>query len=238
MATTLHRANTRGIANHGWLQSHHTFSFAGYFNPNRMGFGTLRVINDDIVAPSRGFGTHPHENMEIISIPLRGALKHQDTMGNHFVIGKGDVQAMTAGTGVAHSEFNHSSEEEVNFLQIWVLPKKKQAKPSYSQKTFSEEARLNQWQLIVSPDGQKESVHINQDAFFSLLNLKSGKELSYSKYRQENGVYFFVLDGEIQINQQTLYPRDGLGIENEGPLHVSAKENAELLVMEVPMGVS
>jgi len=178
---TLHKADTRGIANHGWLNSHHTFSFASYFNPERMGFGTLRVINDDVVAPSMGFGTHPHQNMEIISLPLRGALKHKDTMGNSHVIKKGEVQAMSAGTGVSHSEYNNSKTEDVNFLQIWVMPKKLNIAPNYSQKEFSAEQRKNKFQLVVSPDGRENTVSINQDAFFSLSDLKEGKTIEYKE---------------------------------------------------------
>lgn len=235
MNSILHRANTRGVANHGWLNSYHTFSFTNYYNPERMGFGTLRVINDDIVAPSMGFGTHPHQNMEIISVPIRGALKHKDTMGNEHIIKKGEIQAMSAGTGLQHSEYNHSPKEDVNFLQIWVLPKKRNIKPNYSQKEFPEEARQNKLQLIVSPDGRENTVEVNQDAFFSLVKLDEGKEISYSKYQKQNGVYFFVIDGKVDVNGESLDLRDGLGNESMDNFKLSSKSQSEVLIMEVPM---
>lgn len=235
MEAVLHKAGSRGVANHGWLHSHHTFSFANYYNPERMGFGSLRVINDDIVAPGMGFGTHPHNNMEIISIPLAGSLKHKDTMGNEFIIKKGDIQAMTAGTGIAHSEYNASSEEDVNFLQIWVLPKKQNVTPNYSQKEFSDHERLNKLQLIVSPDGRHQSVEINQDAYFSMVNFDEGRSLTYSKYQKENGIYFFLLEGELAVHHESLHKRDALGIKNADDINLQAKASSELLIMEVPM---
>ncbi len=237
MNMVLHKNKSRGVADHGWLKSHHTFSFASYYNPDRMGFGTLRVINDDVVEPSMGFGTHPHNNMEIISIPLKGSLKHKDTMGNEHVIAKGEVQAMSAGTGLQHSEYNNSSKESVNFLQIWVKPKKQNIKPNYSQKKFDEKDRLDQFQLVVSPDGQKGSVEINQDAFFSLVSTNPNKELVYSKYSKDNGVYFFVLDGEVDVGSEPLFKRDGLGIVNKDEIKILAKTYSELLIMEVPLEV-
>jgi redox-sensitive bicupin YhaK (pirin superfamily) len=166
METVLHKSNTRGVADHGWLNSYHSFSFANYYNPERMGFGALRVINDDTVAPSMGFGTHPHRDMEIISIPLSGELKHKDTIGNDFVIKPGEVQTMSAGTGIMHSEYNNSEKDDVNFLQIWVMPKQNGIAPAYSQKDFNSEERENAFQLVVSPDGRNNSATINQDAFF------------------------------------------------------------------------
>ena len=235
MRTILHKSETRGIANHGWLNSHHTFSFANYYDPKRMGFGVLRVINDDIVAPAKGFGTHPHNNMEIISIPLAGSLKHKDTMGNEHIIAKGEVQAMSAGTGLQHSEYNSSNSETVNFLQIWLLPKKENIKPNYSQKKFDALKRRDKLQLVVSPDGREDSVEINQDAFFSLIDLSSGNELFYSQYNKENGVYFFVIDGQLDINDEELKGRDGLGIENIDEIKIVAKSKSELLIMEVPL---
>ncbi|MEM7182927.1 MAG: pirin family protein [Spirochaetota bacterium] len=235
MQDQLHRAEARGAANHGWLQSHHSFSFASYYNPQRMGFGVLRVINDDIVAPSMGFPTHPHQNMEIISVPLEGALKHKDTMGNDFVIRKGEVQAMSAGTGIAHSEYNHSSAEDVNFLQIWVLPKANDIAPNYSQKEFSPEGRAGKFQLVVSPDGSENSVQINQDAFFSLVDLSSGNSLEYKKYREENGIYFFLLDGEIKINNSVLKTRDALATLRKEQITLQAIQDCGLLIMEIPM---
>lgn len=238
MKTYLHKANTRGVAEHGWLNSHHTFSFANYYNPERMGFGALRVINDDIVAPSKGFGTHPHQNMEIISVPLKGSLKHKDTMGNEHVINKGEVQAMSAGSGLQHSEYNNSDEEEANFLQIWIQPKKYNIKPNYSQKEFPVSNRSNKPQLIVSPDGREESVEINQDAFFSLVKLSKGNKLTYSKFLKENGVYFFVLDGSFTINGQELELRDGFGLEGIEDVEISSESSGEVLIMEVPMNIN
>ncbi len=238
MKNILHKANTRGIADHGWLKSHHSFSFANYRNPERMGFGALRVINDDIVLPSEGFGTHPHQNMEIISVPLKGALKHKDTMGNEHVIKKGEIQVMSAGTGLQHSEYNNSNDEDVNFLQIWVLPKKSNVRPNYSQKEFLESDRLNKAQLIVSPDGREDSVEINQDAFFSLAKLNKGHKLVYSKFMEDNGVYFFVLNGSFNVNRQLLELRDGLGIESIGEIEISSESDGEILIMEVPMNIN
>lgn len=238
MKTSLHQAETRGYANHGWLKSHHTFSFANYYNAERMGFGALRVINDDVVAPSHGFGTHPHNNMEIISVPLKGSLKHKDTMGNDFVIKKGEVQAMSAGTGISHSEYNNSESEHVNFLQIWVMPKEQNIEPNYSQKEFSEDKRKNQFQLVVSPDGRDNSVKINQDAFFSLASLEAGNEIEYNKYLFQNGAYIFLISGEIKINDSDssrLSKRDGLGVLDFDKLQISATEDAEILLMEVPI---
>ncbi len=235
MKTVLHKADTRGVANHGWLSSHHTFSFANYYNPERMGFGTLRVINDDIVAPSRGFGTHPHENMEIISVPLSGCLRHKDTMGNEHVIKADEVQAMSAGTGLQHSEYNHSQNEAVNFLQIWVYPKRKNIKPNYSQKEFLEESRKNKIQLVVSPDGRDNTVEINQDAFFSRTQIGVGNELTYSKYLKDNGVYFLILEGDIEVNGKSLSTKDGLGVMDADDLKLVAKSKAEVLIMEVPL---
>jgi len=238
MQTTIHKADTRGLADHGWLNSHHTFSFANYYNADRMGFGALRVINDDVVSASKGFGAHPHNNMEIISIPLEGSLKHKDNVGNEHVIKKGEIQAMSAGTGIVHSEFNNSSDSDVNFLQIWVLPKKLNIKPNYSQKEFSEKFRVNQFQLIVSPDGRQNSVEINQDAFFSLVKLEKGIELQYTKYLKDNGVYIFTLEGDIKVDGQSLAKRDGLGIEKKDKLNIKSDSISEILIMEVPMNLN
>ncbi|MGH1467735.1 MAG: pirin family protein [Bdellovibrionales bacterium] len=238
MQTTLHKANTRGVADHGWLNSHHTFSFANYHNPERMGFGVLRVINDDIVAGARGFGAHPHNNMEIISVPLKGSLRHKDNVGNEYVVKKGEIQAMSAGTGIVHSEHNNSTDSDVNFLQIWVLPKKMNIKPNYSQKEFSESSRLNKFQLIVSPDGRQNSVEINQDAFFFLVKLEKGKKLHYTKHLKDNGVYFFTLEGDIKVDGQSLTKRDGLGVENKDNLDIKSDNDSEILIMEVPMNLN
>ena len=235
MKAVLHEAQTRGRAQHGWLDGHHTFSFASYYNPERMGFGALRVINDDIVAPSMGFGTHPHQNMEIISIPLKGSLKHKDTMGNETVIRRGEVQAMSAGTGIMHSEYNNSNDADVNFLQIWVLLKKENIEPRYSQKKFEDSELTNNFRLIVSPDGRSNTVTINQDAYFSRALLKKGQELVYKHYDKNNGVYFLNLEGEVLVNEYSLGKRDGLAVEDLSEHKVIAQSDAEVLVMEVPM---
>lgn len=230
-----HPSDTRGLANHGWLKSRHTFSFADYYNPERMGFGALRVINDDSVDAGMGFGTHPHRDMEIISIPLEGALAHRDSEGNSSVIRKGEVQIMSAGTGIYHSEMNASAAEAVKFLQIWVLPKKLSVKPRYEQKAFTHEARKNKFLTVVSPDGREGSVSINQNAFFTLVDLDAGKMLTYEKKSSGNGLYLFVIKGRGEIEGQKFADRDGVGIPSFENLKVSAETDTELLLMEVPV---
>lgn len=239
MNSIIHRASTRGIANFGWLKSRHTFSFGNYYDPDRMGFGKLRVINDDIVSPSQGFGTHPHENMEIISIPISGSLKHKDTMGNDFVIGSEEIQVMSAGTGIAHSEYNNSKSEDVHFLQIWVLPLHNNIEPQYDQKRFDLNERKNKIQLIVSPDGRENSVRINQNAFFSLVDLEKSKTITYEKKNLEHGVYVFMIDGDINVNLAneniSLQSRDGLGVVSTDDLSFNASEYSKILIIEVPL---
>jgi quercetin 2,3-dioxygenase len=236
MKTTLHKAATRGHANHGWLDSWHTFSFANYYDPSRIHFGALRVLNDDTVAPGMGFGRHPHDNMEIISIPLEGDLEHGDSMGNQAVIKQGDVQAMSAGTGIVHSEKNKNSDKRVKFLQIWVFPKQRNVQPRYDQKTFGEEEKKNRLLTVVSPLGTNDGgVQIHQDAWFSLGKLDKGTSLSYKVKKEGNGVYAFVLEGDVTINDIVLNRRDGLGIEEEKNLSITVDADSELLLMEVPM---
>lgn len=230
----IHPSETRGVANHGWLNSHHTFSFADYYNPERMGFGALRVINDDAVNAGAGFGRHPHQNMEIISIPLEGALAHQDSEGNSSVIKKGEVQIMSAGTGIFHSEMNASTSEDVKFLQIWVLPKLMGIKPRYEQKAFSHEDRKNKIATVVSPDGREGSITINQDAFFSLTDLDAGVSVNYEKKKDGNGVYIFIISGDVEINGKSFKSRDGIGLAQFENVELKAKNNAEVLLMEVP----
>ena len=234
MKTVLHRADTRGHANHGWLDTYHSFSFSSYYNPERMNFGVLRVLNDDRVAGGGGFGRHPHDNMEIISIPLKGDLAHQDSIGNSGVIKNGDVQIMSAGTGIYHSEKNNSNTDEVNFLQIWVMPKKKNIEPRYDQISFDPAARVNRWQRVVSPEGEG-AVWINQDAYFSLGRLEAGKSLGYEVAREGNGVYAFVLSGNVRIAGQDLGPRDGMGLWDLKDTEVLASSDAEVLLLDVPM---
>ncbi len=237
MKTVLHKANTRGHAEHGWLDSWHTFSFAGYYDPSRIHFGVLRVLNDDTVAAGMGFGKHPHDNMEIISIPLEGDLEHGDSMGNAAVIKQGDVQAMSAGTGVVHSEKNKNEDKQVKFLQIWVFPNQKNVQPRYDQKTYSEADKHNKLLNVVSPIGTNDgsSVQIHQDAWFYLSKLDKGTELNYELKQNGNGVYAFVLDGDVIINENALSRRDGLGISETDKLTIKADSNAEILLMEVPM---
>jgi redox-sensitive bicupin YhaK (pirin superfamily) len=236
MKTVLHKANTRGHANHGWLDSWHTFSFAGYHDPTRVHFGALRVLNDDTVAAGMGFGKHPHDNMEIISIPLDGDLEHQDDTGTHSVIKKGDVQVMSAGTGIAHSEKNKNSDKQVKFLQIWVFPNKKNVAPRYDQKTFSDADKHNQLATVVSPVGSTDGgVQIHQDAWFHLGVLDTSTQLTYNLKKETNGVYAFVLEGDVTINDIALNRRDGLGISETGQLKITADSPAEILLMEIPM---
>jgi redox-sensitive bicupin YhaK (pirin superfamily) len=236
--TVLHKADTRGVANHGWLNSHHTFSFANYHNPERMHFGVLRVLNDDIVDEGMGFGTHPHDNMEIISIPLEGDLEHKDSMGNVAVIKNGDIQVLSAGTGITHSEYNKNTDKKVKFLQIWVFPNKRNVTPRYDQITLKEEDRKNKLQQVLSPSENDEGVWIHQNAWFHLGKFDKDVTLDYQLKDPKNGVYAFVLNGDFKINEQELNSRDGLGIWDIKELKLTANtENAEILLMEVPMNI-
>jgi len=235
MNTVLHKAATRGHAAHGWLDSWHTFSFANYYEPARMHFGALRVLNDDTVAPGMGFGKHPHDNMEIVSIPLEGDLEHQDSMGTKQVIRQGDVQIMSAGTGITHSEKNASNTAPVKFLQIWVFPNQKNVTPRYDQKTFSESEKHNTLLTVVSPMNEAEGVHIHQDAWFSLGNLDKDFAVEYWVKKSGNGVYVFLLEGEVVVNDIVMNRRDGLGISETDVLSIKANTDAKLLLMDVPM---
>lgn len=236
MTTVLHKAASRGHANHGWLDSWHTFSFAGYHNPERIHFGALRVLNDDFVAAGMGFGRHPHDNMEIVSIPLEGDLEHSDSMGNTAVIRQGDVQVMSAGTGVVHSEKNKSNAHPVKFLQIWVFPNQKNVQPRYDQKNFSNEALHNKLLTIVSPVGTSDGgVQMHQEAWFHLGKLDQGTSMRYNLRKEGNGVYVFVLEGDVNINGFDLNRRDGLGISDALTLDIKTASTAELLLIEVPM---
>ena len=233
MKTVLHKADSRGKANHGWLNSFHSFSFAGFHNPERMHFGVLRVLNDDTVAPGRGFGRHPHDNMEIISIPLEGELVHQDNMGTKAVIRKGDIQVMSAGTGVEHSEFNNSQDQEVKFLQIWVFPKVKGVEPRYAQQQIPESP--NQLVQVLSPSANDEGVWINQNAWFHLGEFDREQSLEYRIKQAGNGVYAFVLQGSLQIAGQQLENRDGFGVWDTDSLTIQGTPGSRILLMEVPM---
>lgn len=234
----LHKSDTRGHADHGWLNSHHTFSFANYYNPERMHFGVLRVLNDDTVSAGMGFGTHPHDNMEIISIPLEGDLEHKDSMGNVAVIKNGDIQVMSAGTGIQHSEYNKNSDKLTKFLQIWVFPNKRNVEPRYDQITLKEEDRTNKLQQILSPSADDAGVWIHQDAWFHLGKFEKDFTTDYTVKRTGNGVYAFILSGDVTINGQTLNTRDGLGIWDVETLTIKADSNAEFLLMDVPMTIN
>ena len=234
--TVIHPADTRGFANHGWLQSHHSFSFANYHNPERVHFGALRVLNDDTVKGGMGFGKHPHDNMEIISIPLEGDLEHQDSMGNKAVIRKGDIQVMSAGTGIYHSEYNKNSDEAVKFLQIWIFPNKKNVTPRYDQITLNREDRRNTLQQVLSPSKEDAGVWIHQDAWFHMGLFDLGHHQTYAFKKENNGVYAFILEGSFTINGNKVSRRDGIGIWDTDQITISADEdNAEILLMEVPM---
>ncbi|MBC7846326.1 MAG: pirin family protein [Flavobacterium sp.] len=236
--TILHKADTRGLANHGWLESHQTFSFANYYNPERMHFGVLRVLNDDRVDAGKGFGTHPHDNMEIISIPLEGDLEHKDSMGNTTVIKKGDIQTMSAGTGIFHSEFNKNDNQLVKFLQIWVYPNKKNVTPRYDQITLNTEERKNKFQQILSPSPDDEGVWIHQDAWFHLGTFDQNISAKYTIKKPNNGVYIFIIKGSAMIADQNLNTRDGLGVWNTKELtFTSSEDNTEILLMEVPISM-
>ncbi|TXE07354.1 pirin family protein [Gelidibacter salicanalis] len=236
MKTILHKADTRGNANHGWLKSRHTFSFANYHDAERMNFGALRVLNDDMVSENQGFGTHPHRDMEIISIPLEGDLKHQDNMGNETVIKEGDIQVMSAGTGVMHSEYNNNPDKPVKFLQIWVVPNKQNVKPRYDQITLQKSDRKNKLQQILSPNEDDAGVWIHQNAWFNMTNLDTDQSVNYTvNDPQINGVYAFILKGDVTINGQALHERDGLGIWDTETLDIKADSDTEILLMEVPM---
>ncbi|WP_309608485.1 pirin family protein [Flavobacterium sp.] len=231
----LHKADTRGNANHGWLNAYHSFSFASWYNPDRVQFGTLRVLNDDTIAGGMGFGTHPHDNMEIITIPLEGDLAHKDSMGNTEVIKNGDIQVMSAGTGVQHSEFNPNEDKQTKLLQIWVFPNKRNVEPRYQQITLNPDDRDNKLQQILSPNPNDAGVWIHQDAWFHLGKFEAGKTTNYELKKEGNGLYFFNLKGEVTVNGQELSDRDGLGITDFKTLEIKANSDAEFLLLEIPM---
>lgn len=235
MIKTIHRADSRGLADHGWLKSRHTFSFAGYHDPERTRFGLLRVLNDDIVEPGEGFGTHPHDNMEIVSIPLKGALAHKDSTGSERVINTGDVQIMSAGSGLYHSEYNASKKDAVNFLQIWVFPKERDIRPRYDQKTFNADDRINRIQTVVSPDENAGALWINQDSYFSLATIEQGKAVEYKVNSKGNGLYLFVIEGKAEAAGEVLNKRDAIGLEEIEKLEIKAEQKTQLLLIEVPM---
>lgn len=237
MKTEIHKSETRGGKSISWLNSYHTFSFSDYYDPTRMNFGVLRVLNDDTVAPGAGFGTHPHSNMEIISIPLEGDLEHRDSMGTASVIRQGEIQVMSAGTGVTHSEHNHSSNEQVKFLQIWVIPNKQNVEPRYDQQAIADLAKPNEFYQILSPNENDAGVWIHQKAWFSMADLKADVQATYQLNNSTNGVYAFVIDGAVKINGEQLNLRDGMQITQAVAFDVTATSNAKVLLMEVPMSL-
>jgi len=233
MRKTIYRADERGFANHGWLKTHHMFSFANYYDVNRMGFGVLRVLNDDIVEPGMGFGTHPHDNMEIVSIPLRGTMAHKDSQGNEYTIKEGDIQVMSAGTGLTHSEYNYSKEDDLSFLQIWIFPKTYNTTPSYEEKTF--QFSQNEWVLIASPDWSLNSLSINQDCYFSLGKFSKEFSMKYKRKSDSNGLFIFLIDGKISVENESLHKRDAIGIENTDEISIYLEENSFILLIDLPM---
>ncbi|MCB0823784.1 MAG: pirin family protein [Bacteroidales bacterium] len=235
MQSVLHKADSRGHADHGWLDTYHTFSFANYYDPDRMHFGALRVLNDDTVAPGMGFGKHPHDNMEIISIPLSGDLEHGDSIGNEGVIREGDIQVMSAGTGIIHSERNRNRDKKVNFLQIWIFPNKQNVEPRYDQISLKDIERENEFYQVLSPNQDDQGVWIHQNAWFFMGNFTQDWQGNFDLKNKANGVYFFVLEGEANIVGEELSRRDGLGVWETGSININAKDGTRILAMEVPM---
>ena len=235
MKTIYHAADSRGDANHGWLKSKHTFSFANYHNPERMGFGALRVINDDFVIGGQGFGKHSHRDMEIISIPLSGKLGHGDNIGNNGIIETGEIQVMSAGTGITHSEMNGDDTEAVKFLQIWVIPNKMNVEPRYQQIRMDDILKPNEFNQVLSPNADDAGVWIHQDAWFSMGDFDKGITQTYELKNPNNGVYIFVISGKVVVNGNTLDTRDGLGVWDTKNFTMDVIDDAKVLLMEVPM---
>lgn len=233
--TILHKADTRGHANHGWLNAYHSFSFASWYNPERIQFGMLRVLNDDTIAAGMGFGTHPHDNMEIITIPLEGDLAHKDSMGNASTIKSGDIQVMSAGTGIQHSEFNPNPDQQTKLFQIWVFPKYRNVTPRYQQISLNPEDRINKLQQILSPSAEDEGVWIYQDAWFHLGKFDKEMTLDYTLKKEGNGVYIMVISGTAIIDGEKLETRDALGIWNTNTFTIETTKGTELLLLEIPM---
>lgn len=235
MKTVFHPSDSRGYANHGWLEARHSFSFASWYQPDRLHFGALRVLNDDIIQGGMGFGTHPHDNMEIVTIPLKGDLKHKDSMGNSAVIREGDIQVMSAGTGVQHSEYNNSPDKEINLFQLWLFPNKQNVKPRYDQLPIRSLHQKNEFFQILSPSANDQGVWIHQDAWMHILDADQGQYFDYVLQSPENGVYLIVIEGEVEVDNQTLFRRDAIGIWETDKLTIKTKTDAELLLVQVPM---
>ena len=238
MKTKIYKANERGTADHGWLKANFSFSFAHYYNPEKVNFGALRVLNDDIIQGGMGFGTHPHDNMEIITIPLKGSLKHRDSMTNEWIpIHAGEVQVMSAGTGVQHSEMNNHPSEEINLFQIWIIPNQQEVEPRYDQKKFETSERKNKLQILVSSIDEtlEGSLKIHQNAQISRIDLDENNNFTYRLKTEINGVYIMVIDGEVMIDQKTLHKRDAIGIEQIASFEITSIKNSQILFIEVPM---
>jgi len=235
METRYHPSAERGHFNFGWLDSHHSFSFGNWHDRDKVHFGALRVLNDDVVKGGQGFDNYPHENMEIISIPLKGALAHKDSTGTDGIVYTGDVQIMSAGSGISHSEYNASHYDNANFLQIWIFPKQPGIRPRQDQRSFHPDDRKNKWQIVVSPLAEDHALWINQDARLALANPEAGKPLTYRPAFPGNGIYLFVVEGAVDLAGRTLERRDGIGIAGVGEVAITATTNAEVLVIEVPM---
>lgn len=235
MKKVLHPANERGYNDLGWLKSWHSFSFGQFYDPNKIHFGALRVVNDDYVAPSMGFGMHPHDNMEIITIILSGQLEHKDSMGNIGLIHAGEVQVMSAGTGIRHSEYNPSEKEEVNLLQIWVFPKDRDITPRYDQKSFADAIKPNELTTLIAPEKSADTLWINQDARFTMGVFDAGKQVDYTIKTPGNGAYVFVIEGAVDIDGTTLNKRDALGVYDTDTFKIDTKENTRVLIIEIPM---
>jgi redox-sensitive bicupin YhaK (pirin superfamily) len=235
MKTILHTAESRGAANHGWLNAKHSFSFASWYNPDRTNFGALRVLNDDIVSPGAGFGTHPHDNMEIITIPLSGAIAHKDSMGNSSIIKTGEIQVMSAGTGIQHSEFNPSKEESLNLFQIWIFPNKRNVEPRYDQFEMDIQGMKNNFLQLVSPLKEDEGTWIHQNAWIKIAKVDEDTEIHYVLNSKENGVYFIVIEGAISINNQILKQKDAIGVWDTDTIVLKSNSQSKILAIEIPM---
>ena len=237
MNSVLHKANTRGHANHGWLQANHSFSFANYYNPERMHFGVLRVLNDDTIALAMGFPTHPHDNMEIITIPLEGDLEHKDNMGNGTIIKNGDIQVMSAGTGITHSEFNANKSDYCKLLQIWLFPNKRNVTPRYDQIAIRSLAKENSLYQVLSPNKEDDGVWIHQNAWFNIGEYEKSTTETYSLHQEDNGVYLFVIEGNVNIHNHSLEKRDGFGVWDTDKIEFTAEKSSKVLLMELPMHI-
>jgi quercetin 2,3-dioxygenase len=235
MKTVVHKADTRGHFDYGWLKTHLTFSFSNYYDPERVNFGMLRVLNDDEIEGGQGFGTHPHSDMEIVTIPLEGAVAHKDSTGGEGVIYPDEIQVMSAGTGIQHSEFNHLHDGTTKLLQLWIFPDKKGHESRYNQKFFDSEERKNKFQFIVTPEKKEGNLWLNQDAYLSRVDLDKGNSINYKIHTKSNGAYIFLIEGEIKAADETLYKRDGIGIWDADEFTITANNDSQILIIEVPM---